>query len=210
MKKITLFFILIALLNSCSHTETYYLTPTGIHQNLASYNAKTDTIHTIFYKMNKKIDFEEFDIYGKKDSIKWYKYYKNGELSITHSKGVFKDNGPMILFHVNGKVKAIGQYVNGKQEGSYKTFYDNGNAQCDCRYKNNKKDSIQRIYYENGQLETVWEYKEGLVWNILEDYDKQGSPREYGTLKDGNGTLIVHDEAGKVKKIIQYKNGKPK
>ena len=43
---------------------------------------------------------------------------------------------------------------------------------------------------------------------MLTNFDKNGNSMEKGTLKDGNGTLFLYDENGKLTTIEYYKNGR--
>lgn len=70
------------------------------------------------------------------------------------------------------------------------------------------ENSIYKYYYENGQLWIEMEYKNGLLMNVIGSYDNMGNPREKGTIKDENGTVIYYTEDGKIYSVETFKDGK--
>lgn len=70
-----------------------------------------------------------------------------------------------------------------------------------------KYSGTAKLYHSNGQLWTEKIYKNGLLWSVLSNYDKKGNQVDKGTLIDGNGTLNIYDEEGKLYLIDTYKDG---
>ena len=133
---------------------------------------------------------------------------KDGSWAIYESPGFFtKDNGPLYMFHPNGKVKLATHRFNGKEEGTYKSFYENGKPQCDCFYSAGKRDSIQKIYWDNGQLYATMVYDKGRLLDILNLFNKSGADLPIGTFKNGNGTLYIYADNEKADKVEYYENG---
>lgn len=66
---------------------------------------------------------------------------------------------------------------------------------------------IQIIKYPNSNLWTRVEYRNGLIWNVLENLKPNGTPQNKGTLKDGNGSIFLYDEYGKLMIVETYKDG---
>jgi antitoxin component YwqK of YwqJK toxin-antitoxin module len=50
-------------------------------------------------------------------------------------------------------------------------------------------------------------FKNGLKWTVVANYDSKGNKRDPGTLKEGNGTLILYDDDVTVREVSMYKNG---
>lgn len=161
-----------------------------------------------FYNKYGKLDSEELYVNSKHVSSKVY-YYKKDYYGFFI---VDKTQRPRIEtrkeFYLNGSLKKEGAFLKGKMNGKYLTYYDNGGKQCDCNYRNGKKDSTQVIYHKNGQVWTEKIYKNGIIWEVVSNFNEAGDPVEKGTLKDGNGTLYIYDEKGILQIIEYYNDGK--
>lgn len=162
---------------------------------------------------------------------KRYGYDKNGNLEeISFFKDGLKDS-ISLLYYPTGELKAEGFFKYGKAHGQVKSYFKDGKLQSDCHYKYGKKDSIQTYYYPNGQISYIgltmngkregthvfmhengklWQeiiFKNDMPWEVLTNYDPDGKAVEMGTLKDGNGTLYIYEENGKLSEIETYVNG---
>ena len=51
------------------------------------------------------------------------------------------------------------------------------------------------------------EYNNGKPWKAISNFDQKGIRRDAGSLKDGNGTLILYNEDGTVRETLTYRNG---
>lgn len=151
------------------------------------------------------------------------RYYLN---SLPKHKSIYKE------FYKNGQPMIDCEMRKRKRNGYFKTYYPNGNMMCDCNFKAGKRDSINRSYYENGRIAsyqyynngklndsvtyyhengklwTVQVYQNGLLLNVVNNFDNRGMLKDIGTLKDGNGTLLIYDENGRLTKTEYYKNGR--
>ena len=136
-------------------------------------------------------------------------YYPNGNLLGTQSHNnkivsyleYFDESGKKILENGTGKLIQYG---------------DNGKKSYEAYYINSIRDGKATWYHSNGQIDQEGIYKydpeskdsdKSLRWEIISSYDRNGKPREKGTLKEGNGTWISYNEDGS-KSITTYKNGK--
>lgn len=135
-------------------------------------------------------------------------YYENGKPNGLryYAKGLAI--GKHTYFYPNGQIRLEAEFVNDTLNGSYKSFYENGQIKENFIYKKGKEDGIYKYYYPNGQLWIEKEYKEGRVMNVINNYDSEGKAREKGTLKEGNGTIILYTEKGEIYSIVTYKDGK--
>ena len=70
-----------------------------------------------------------------------------------------------------------------------------------------KYSGLSKQYHNNGQVWTERLYKNGLLISVLSNYDKNGKPLDKGTLVNGNGTLNLYNEEGKLYLIETYKDG---
>ncbi|MCK4560318.1 MAG: hypothetical protein KAV45_11075 [Calditrichia bacterium] len=66
------------------------------------------------------------------------------------------------------------------------------------------------IDYESGNVWSERIYRNGVPWTVLSNFNEDGKPQEKGSLKDGNGTLYIYDEKGKLIEIITFDDGKLK
>jgi antitoxin component YwqK of YwqJK toxin-antitoxin module len=88
------------------------------------------------------------------------------------------------MYHENGQLLHIGNYVNNKNEGEHKW------------------------YHENGKIELSWVYSGGELFNALESRDRNGRKLYTGTLKDGTGTAYIYHPNGVIEAIYIMDEGK--
>ena len=51
------------------------------------------------------------------------------------------------------------------------------------------------------------EVKNGKPWNAIANYTAGGQKRDPGTLKNGNGTILLYDDDGSVRETLRYIGG---
>lgn len=181
-----------------------------------------------YYDTLEAFDFgtvyiREFDEDGKlkeetkqergEDVFTRYYYYTDSVFGYTQFNSLDKivnTKSYTYEFWPDSTPRIIGYSEKLKREGRYQTFYSNGNRQCDCFYRNGERDSLQTMYHENGQMQWKLLYKDGKPWEVFINLDVRGSELEKGTLKDGNGTLLIYDDDGKLLYTNYYKRGKLK
>lgn len=164
----------------------------------------------------------EVVFYGPNNQVIDKSIYKNGNFE---SKLVCYDlQGKEIL--TNGTGKAIGYFdsgktkfeiffKNGKHHGTYHLYYESGKMEYSTNMINGCREGLTVWYYDNGQIEQSALYKydpsqpDGLRWEIVSSFKRDGTSREKGSLKDGNGTWLTYDEVGELKKISRFTNGLP-
>ena len=89
-----------------------------------------------------------------------------------------------------------------------KSYYSIGSVMQTGFYLNDTlPDGVFTTYHANGQRWSEMIYKEGKGWEILFNYDQTGEPQNQGTLKNGNGTVILYNEDGKETAIMTFNNG---
>ena len=99
-------------------------------------------------------------------------------------------------------------YEDGILNGRFRKFYPNGVLKEELIAKNGKFEGTAKHYYSNGKLWTERIYKDGEIWTVLSNYDSNGKSRESGNLKNGNGTLFLYNDDGRLREVITYINGK--
>ena len=146
----------------------------------------------------------------KNDTLKGIarSYWIDGE-SIMWEQEFFNGPNKFIVreFHKPGILKLERMIENGILNGPAKSFYEDGKLMEEIYFKDGKYDKTRKYYHPNGQLWIEQEYKNGLRWNVIANYDAKGNKRDAGTLKNGNGTVILYNDDGTVRETVTYKNG---
>ncbi len=111
--------------------------------------------------------------------------------------------------YVDGKLTEEHRFVNGVSEGLAKRYYPSGIVKEDALFKNGLANGPRRYFYPSGKIWAEREEKDGKPWTVIGNYSEEGIKRDPGTLKEGNGTMILYKEDGSVRDIIVYKSGLP-
>jgi len=107
----------------------------------------------------------------------------------------------------NGKLAEEFMIENNKPNGEGKRFYPSGIIKSRAYFKNGMLDGLSTYYYPDGKPWIEEIFKNGLKWTVVANYDSKGYKRDPGTLKEGNGTLILYDDDVTVREVSMYKNG---
>lgn len=214
--------------------KTYF--DTGEIKTITNYKGiNANGKHRVYYKNgNKEVEgyYKNNIVFGK-----WIFYYENGNVKSVENNAAGLVEGLALLFYEDGKRKVeinytegrrdglftkyykngnishLENYKNGKSEGEIEHYHENGKVSYKTQFKNDCRYGITEWFFDNGQLETKAEYKyeasnkEGLRWNLLEMFDKNGNSLDKGTLKNGDGTWNRYDEDGDLNIAKMYKNG---
>jgi len=123
---------------------------------------------------------EEYGIW-EKDGLNYYSN-KNGPTSYDKKNLV---NGTCELYHQNGEVRVIQNYVDGKREGCWKVFHENGQLEYITHFKDGKENGSHEGYYEQGGLLIKGNFKDGKRHGRWEDFYDDGELRERANYVDG-------------------------
>lgn len=176
-----------------------------LHLEVSFTDGKKEGKGTHYFPSGKKASVMNYVADHADGESKWY--FEEGQLrGITHYKNDQRD-GEFKYYYPGGQLQYEMSYVNDSLEGKWQSFYENGQLQETETYINGKISGIYQYYYSNGQLWIEKEYRNGLLWNIHGSYDQKGGSRDFGTLKDGNGTVKYYTEEGKVYTIQTFENG---
>jgi YD repeat-containing protein len=203
---------------------------------LYSSNGDTMIVRTIL--KNGKPDMELLYVQDSLAGINLWHYWNDGYGFSKGLEWRLRENSIIVTkdsiwaYHPNGQLKIVGLEVKGKEHGRVLTYYPSGQQQCDCHYVNGKRDGVQQVYselgwrsgtytyvdgvlhgtyaayYPNGQLRQELMYWEGKPWDAVSAFDPDGHPLPAGTLKEGNGTRYIYDDAGQLTRIETYRKGK--
>lgn len=162
-------------------------------------NGSTKAIGTEFYSKKKKEYLRKGD---------WEFFREDGSPSLTE---IYKEG--KIIGHRN-QYLPDGTQILVDGTGFFRTFYDSGEISFEAEYRDGARDGIANWYYKNGQLKQSIKYEydeslrpQGKRLTIVASYDKNGTPRDGGTLKDGNGNIISYDDKG-IATSTMYRNGR--
>lgn len=128
------------------------------------------------------------------------------------------ENGYVKLYYPNGKISSEGTMVNGKPDGYWKTYYLNGVVKSEGNRRNFLLDSLWIFYDEKGdtteKINFVLGKRNGYYYkynvrNVLNvgSVNYMASKELYVNDKR-EGLSYYYFENGKVKEVINYKNGK--
>lgn len=102
-------------------------------------------------------------------------YHKNGTLEseVNYLMGHFVDT--MFVYHSNGKPQHITYYDStGTQQGESKIFHDNGQLSQISQFVNGRMNGESTCYYKKGQLKSVWNFDNGMRTGTWIELSEQG------------------------------------
>jgi len=194
-----------------------------------------DTLRLRYLDKKGRLKTEDTRIAGIEVYTRYYRYHKEFfgyyELAAQQSHSA---HIPFRYYYPDSSLLSEGTFVRRKYDGSYKSYYKNGQAACICAYRNGKRNGLQQMFSEDGKRSfsgnyinglregiieifhsngTIWTtriYKDNRPWTVLSNFNSDGEIMEKGTLKDGEGTLYLYDENGKLEFIETYSKGKLK
>jgi antitoxin component YwqK of YwqJK toxin-antitoxin module len=110
-------------------------------------------------------------------------------------------------FYPDGKLERTITIQNDKKNGIARAYYPDGKLMEEVNFKNDEFDGTRKYFYPNGNLWIEQVYKNGLSWSVVGNFTADGKTRNAGTLKNGNGTIILYKENGGVESVTTFKNG---
>lgn len=154
-------------------------------QLLRGLNEKKDSVYHLcnFDSLGKMVQQGEFDL-------------KSG-----------KYNGEIQWYHQDGSLKKTGFSNDSVTYGQWREFYPDGTLRAEYSFLNGELDSDYRHFYPNGKLWTERQYQQGRLIKVIACLDRNGNSLKSGTFFNGNGSLNVFDENGKVILVQLYKDG---
>lgn len=160
--------------------------------------------YTMFYKTGevvRKYEMVEDTMQGQLTF-----FYRTGERKLTMNFIDGIRTGESKGYYKNGDIKSTKTYVDDSVQGFCTFYYPNGKIQEVGLYKNGILTSL-KYYYESGQLWVSKVYRKGKYFNVLELYDSEGNSLDFGTLKDGTGTVKFYTQDAEVYLIRTYEEG---
>ena len=185
-----------------------------------------------FYNLRGNLIIEKTMKDGLEEGLET-QYFLNGNVIFKQHVKFGQRNGYYKEWNQEGNLILEGNYVNDLREGLFKIYRANGSLHWEIPYQKDIKHGLIKGYYEDGTLFNELTRKEGIItgvnkyfhtngqlwsetimkdgknWEIIANYDKEGNPKEKGTLKRGNGTVYYYHEDGSLREIITYEEGEP-
>lgn len=182
-----------------------------------------------FIGVNDTLQQSGFYVDGKRDG-EWKFYYSNSKLSCNmpykngmkngNFKGYFSNGNPSFEksyfndsvigveteYYLSGKISKTRTFLGDSLNGISKSYYENGTIEEQKFMKGNIKDGECYSYYENGAIREHIIFKSGCPYNVIANNDLNGKPLDFGTIKDGNGTVRSYDVDGNERSEETYKN----
>ncbi len=158
------------------------------------------------YFPSGKLASTDFRVAGQVEGeAKWY--YENGKIKgTTQHKHNLRD-GKSVYYYPSGKLHYEIDYVNDSLDGKWTAYYENGKVQETESYVKDAIHGTYKYFYENGQLWIEKEHLYGRLMNVKGSFDQSGNPRDFGTIKNGNGTVKYYTEEGRVYSVHTVENG---
>ncbi|MBL7891935.1 MAG: toxin-antitoxin system YwqK family antitoxin [Bacteroidia bacterium] len=148
--------------------------------------------------------FREFSIDGKITSSK---IFKDG---ILVGEGIYdeanKEQGHWKEYHVNGQLKAEGEYKDGKHIGEWTFYHPNGKVEQKGKY--DRKGNAQgqwKWYYETGHLLREENYMNNVQDGLMIEYSDSGNVITKGHYADGQKEDEWIYEMGDYKEVGKYR-----
>lgn len=84
-------------------------------------------------------------------------------------------NGVSKEFYLNGNLRLVSNYKNGKLNGSYLSYYrSDGKLKSSSNYKEGKLNGASITYFPSGKKKNETEYKDDMVKRCIREWNEQG------------------------------------
>lgn len=167
----------------------------------------------------------------------WKWYHDNGQLESVGEYLADMKTGEWKFYHANGVLMRQGSYNSDKRTGVWKEYDDKGELAMEGSYENDKKSgewkereliTVRPLVYGNwtignyvedkkeglwiekyptDDVKYEWTYKEGELNEVNAAYTRRGKKLDPGTLKDGDGSVLLYNSEGELLNTLTYKDG---
>lgn len=166
-------------------------------------------------KMIKKTEYYSSGIPCKifhytDSSLEITSFFPNGEKQLIIQTVNGEENGCWQQWDSSGNPIFEDNYCNGLRQGKRILWYKDSVKRMEANYSNDSLDGELKEWYFNGKIKWVFEYSHGRLMNVSSFSNILGEAVQYGSLKNGNGTLIMYSDEDTLKSVVSitsYKNG---
>lgn len=127
--------------------------------------------------------FREYDSTGK--VVNAYRYKNDVKIAEGMLDSLGLEEGPWKYFYSDGKLKAEGEYINGKKEGEWIYYFPDETIQQKGKYVNGLPNGFWQWWYNNKQLHREETYRKGRIDGESIEYDSIGNVITKGEYIDG-------------------------
>jgi len=135
------------------------------------------------------------------------KYYETGEKWKQYTLIDGKKNGASTIWHKNGNIEIVSNYINDTLNGSFNSWDENGQMIAEMNYTNGKRDGLQKFWHEGGVWGEMME-KDGVIQSD-DMYYPNGQMMWYFNYKNGkrHEFSLGWDEEKQLNAILEYRHG---
>ena len=140
-------------------------------------------------------------------------YYSTGDLLFHCGVKKMNDNsnGTVLILHgyytqyyLNGHIRYLGLYVNGKREGIHRFYYKEGGVEYLLTYHDDKLTRESEGYYKNGLMKFFVSYIEDVLEFKYAYYDENGKMREMIRILNGERQNVHMKYTGDKDYFVEY------
>jgi antitoxin component YwqK of YwqJK toxin-antitoxin module len=146
--------------------------PGGQVKAVIKYRAESDSADAqLFDEWGKKV--AEGIYLNEKKSGRWVYFTEGKKIADEQFKNGEK-HGKAHKYYDTGEVWEETDWIQGKQEGSYRVFFKNGEPFFQCKMSNNQRNGLCLSYFQNGRVELEANYKNGLRHGEFKYFNEKG------------------------------------
>jgi len=192
MKKLLLILLCLPLLFGCSNQQ---------HKEYKDISSDNTQILEDDNDLLEQLDEEKedpIDVFrNPKDEFQKF-YYPTGELqfqgnydSANLRQGFWRE------YFKNGKIKAEGSVLDGKETGLWKFYYEDGRIEREVEISYGNNGYVKR-YFRNGNISFEGNMKDGVDDGFCKVYHENGQLKAAGNIKNGKavGSFKLYSEDG--------------
>ena len=134
---------------------------------------------------------------------------ENGNLSIVREKKENQNHGIKFECYMSGKIKSVGNWINGVKEGFRTYYHTNGEIETVYQRKNNLREGMRVEYNEQKKLIKIDHYHkdllEGTSLRLYSENEQVMTDITYSN-NQKNGPEISYYKEGSIESITNWKN----
>lgn len=116
---------------------------------------------------------------------KWAEFYDTGEKKALGQYVEGREDGLWETWFINGQVQSRGKYIAGVKDGLWEEFHFNGKTAAKATWVNGVQDGEARRWYADGKSESVTRYKNGVFDGDWSEWHENGELKFSNTYKAG-------------------------
>ena len=106
--------------------------------------------------------------------------------------GIKSIEGPLVLWHANGKKSSSQNYQQGKQQGAYYFWYPDGQPQAEGYFEKGLLEGKNIVWYENQQIRAEGNFIKGKKDGLWQYWYKNGQLAVRESYQHGVALSLIH------------------